>query len=492
MRTRRSNPSNLPGPGFVLYVLGVVYLAVGSVMLLLGIISLLIGEHAWGFLIGGGLGLGLGFLLRRIGNPQDEPRRAEALLTVASLWLLTPALGAIPFWLSGGMHYLDALFEAMSGFSTTGATVLTDFNQFGYILFFWRSLIQWLGGIGILALFIVVLPHLAVAGRQLFFAESSGVQKDQLTPKLRHTALFILRVYGVLTVITLAAYVLLGMPWFEAICNTLSTVPAGGFSPNPQSFAGYSPPIQWVAAGVMFLTGVNFLLQYRVIFGREHKAPLQDPEFKAYSLIVLLAILGLAVLLYREQQYGLEGSLRHAAFQVTALITGTGFASTDFAKWVVPAQCILIGLMFVGGSAGSVGGSIKVVRWLVAAATVRRELQRVLHPQAVIPLRIGNKNVGEDVLRSVASFITLYTMLFGFGTMVMGVLERDFVVALTASAAATGNIGPGLGVVGPMGHYGDLHPLSKMVMIFQMWAGRIELIAVFVLFTPELWKRLRG
>lgn len=490
----RSAPIQSSGLGFVLYTLGLVYMAVGSLMLGLGLIAFALAESAWGFLLGGGLGMGLGFGLRRIGNPQDEPKRAEALLAVASLWLLTPALGAIPFWVSGGMAYLDALFEAMSGFTTTGATVLADFAawQGREVLFFWRSLMQWLGGIGILALFIVVLPHLAVAGRQLFFAESSGVQKDQLTPKLRHTALFILRVYGLLTGVTLTAYVLLGMPWFEALCNALSTVPAGGFSPNAQSFASYSAPIQWVAALVMFLTGVNLLLQYRVFFGGEPRAPLRDPEFRAYGLIVLLATLGLATLLFREHQYGIEGSLRHALFQVAALITGTGFASADFAKWVVPAQIVLIGLMFIGGSAGSVSGSIKVVRWLVAGAIVRRELQRVLHPQAVLPLRIGNKNVGEDVLRSVASFITLYTLLFASGAMVIGTLERDFVVALTASAAAIGNIGPGLGPVGPMAHYGELHPVSKLVMIFQMWAGRIELIAVFVLFTPELWRRLRG
>ncbi len=474
------------------YMIGTVYTALGLVMGLLGLADFLLGENALGFFVGAVLGLGLGLMLRPLGSPQAEPRRAEALFTVAVLWIMVPLLGAIPFWISGGLSYLDALFEATSGFSTTGATILANFEQFSYGLFFWRSLSQWFGGMGILLLFIVVLPHLALAGRQMFFAETTGVQKQQLTPKLRQTATNILRVYLVLTTLTLGAYLLTGVPPFEALANTFSSVSAGGFSPNPQSFSAYSALTQWVAALVMFLTGVNLLLQYRVIFGREYSAPFRDPEFRAYALIVLVVGLAMATILFWRHDYALEPALRHAFFQTASIITGTGFASADFAQWVVPAQALLVLLMFLGGSAGSVGGSIKIIRWLVIGALVRRELQRALHPQAVLPLRVGNKSVGEDVLRAVAAFITLYAGLFAMGALVMGLLEEDFVVAFTASAAAIGNVGPGLGAVGPMAHYGDLHPISKAVMIFQMWAGRIELIAVFSLFTPELWRRLRA
>lgn len=489
---RRSVEAPLSPIPVATYVTGTVFFGLGGVMGLLGVVDGFYGEDVLGFLLGAVLGIGLGLLFRRLGSVRGEPSRAEALFTVAVLWLMIPVLGAVPFWLSGGMPYLDALFEAMSGFTTTGATVLSDFSAWGYGLFLWRSLIQWFGGMGILVLFIVVLPHLAVAGRQMFFAEITGVQKEQLTPKLRQTAQAILRVYLTLTAVTLAAYLLCGMPAFEAVTNTLSSVSAGGFSPNPQSFAAYNPLIQWVATGVMFLTGVNLLLQYRVLFGRELRVPLRDPEFRAYGLIVLFAGAALALTLYLRHDYDLEPALRHAYFQVTSLITGTGFASADFARWVVPAQAILVSLMFVGGSAGSVGGSIKVIRWLVVGAIVKRELLRVLHPQAVLPLRVGKKSLTDDAMRSVAAFITLYVMLFGLGAVVLGMLEEDFVVAFTASAAAVGNIGPGLGTVGPMSHYGELHPLSKLVMILQMWAGRIELIAVFSLFTPELWRRLRS
>lgn len=474
------------------YMTGTVYFALGGVMGVLGLADSLLGEDALGFFVGAAIGLGLGLVLRQLGSPQAEPRRAEALLTVAVLWILVPILGAIPFWISGGLGYLDALFEATSGFSTTGATILADFDQFSYGLFFWRSMSQWFGGMGILLLFIVVLPHLALAGRQMFFAEVTGVQKQQLTPKLRQTATNILRVYLLLTLLTLTAYLLTGVPMFEAVANTFSSVSAGGFSPNPQSFAAYSPLTQWIAAWVMFLTGVNLLLQYRAIFGREYTAPLRDPEFRAYALIVFTVGLLMASILYLRHDYNLEPAFRHAFFQTASIITGTGFASADFAMWVVPAQTLLVMLMFIGGSAGSVGGSIKIIRWLVIGALVRRELQRALHPLAVLPLRVGNKNVGEDVLRAVSAFITLYVGLFASGALIMGILEEDFVVAFTASAAAIGNVGPGLGSVGPMAHYGDLHPISKGVMIFQMWAGRIELIAVLSLFTPELWRRLRA
>lgn len=487
LRLARANPVPV-----ATYMTGTVYFGLGLAMSLLGLVDWFLQEDARGFFVGGLLGLGLGVLFRSLGSPASEPRRAESLFTVATLWILVPILSAIPFWISGGMSYLDALFEATSGFSTTGATVLADFNGFSQGLFFWRSISQWFGGMGILLLFIVVLPHLALAGRQMFFAETTGVHKQQLTPKLRQTATAILRVYLVLTCFSIGAYLLSGMPPFEAVTNALSTVSAGGLSPNPQSFATYSPLVHWVASLVMFLTGVNLLLQYRVLFGRDLQAPLRDPEFRAYAVVVLMVSLLLAAILYLRHDYGLEGALRHALFQTTSIITGTGFASADFAQWVVPGQVLLVLLMFVGGSAGSVGGSIKIIRWLVIGSLVRRELQRALHPQAVLPLRIGHKNLGEDALRSVSAFITLYVGLFALGVLVLGILEEDFVVAFTASAAAIGNVGPGLGPVGPMAHYAELHPISKAVMIFQMWAGRIELIAVFALFTPELWRRLRA
>lgn len=474
-----------------LYLLGLSYQAFGLILAGFALLALVWGEDARGFALGAVLGIGPGKLFQALGHPQAQPRRAEVFASVALLWILIPALGAVPYWLSGGLSYLDALFEAVSGFTTTGATVLADFGRFGRSLFLWRSFTQWMGGIGIVVLFLVVFPQLQVAGRQAFFAESTGVEKERLTPRLRQTAQAVLQVYVVLTLMAFLVYWAAGVPLFEALANALTTTPAGGFSPNPQSFAEYPPLAQWAGSLFMFLAGVNFLLQYRLLFGREVKPLLKDAEFRAYTLLVFLSGSLLALYLYTHHLYGVEASLRHAFFQVVSIVTTTGFASVDFAQWVVPAQAVLVLLMFVGGSAGSGAGGIKVVRWLLLFGLLRREITRTLHPQAVLPLRLGQRVVSEDALRQVSVFIFLYTVLFGLGALAVALLEGDFVVAFTASAQAIGNIGPGLGPIGPMGSYAGLEPWSRVVLILQMWAGRIEILPVVLLFSPELWRRLR-
>ncbi|WP_297860317.1 TrkH family potassium uptake protein [Meiothermus sp.] len=492
----RAKPWLLENLRFAYYFLGVVYLAMGVVMLGLEALSLLLRESPWGFLAGAVVGLGLGAWFRKLGDPKHEPGRAEALLSIALVWLLVPALGAIPFWIAGGMPYLDALFESMSGFTTTGATALADFSQFGYSLFFWRSLMQWFGGVGFLVLAVALLAHLAVAGRQLFITESTGVQKEPFTPRLRTAALSILKVYAVLTLAAAVCYWIAGVPAFEAVCNALTTLPAAGFSPNPRSFEQYTPLAQWFGTLFMFLGGAGFVLQYKFFFTKDPRPLLKDVELRVYTLIVLVFSLSLAAFLMthhtQAMNYSWGDALRHAFFNVTSIITTTGYASADFALWVPAAQAILVAAMFVGGCAGSGAGGIKVIRWLVVGAIVRRELIRSLHPQAIITLRLGSKILGEDVMRSVAAFITLYAALVAAGALLISVLENSFVVGFTASAQAVGNIGPGLGEVGPMGSYAGLEPLSKVILIFQMWAGRIELIPVFLLLTPELWKKLRG
>jgi trk system potassium uptake protein TrkH len=485
---------------FAFYFLGVVYLGLGLVMLLLELLSLLLGEPPIGFLVGSVLGIGLGLGFRALGNAKSEPSRAEALVSVALIWLLVPLLGAIPFWLAGKMTYLDALFEAMSGVTTTGATVLADFALWkgNEVLFLWRSLIQWFGGVGILVLLAAVLTQLAVAGRQLFAAESTGIssQKEPFTPRLRTAAQSVMQVYIALTIACALSYWIAGIPPFEAFCNALTTLPAAGFSPNPRSFADYSPLAQWFGTLFMFLGGASFVLQFQLFFRRSPKRLWNDIEFRIYTLMVVVFGLTLSGYLMthhaKDMNYNWFESLRHAFFNVTSIITTTGYASTDFALWAPAAQAILVAAMFVGGCAGSGAGGIKVIRWLVIGALVRRELMRSLHPQAVLTLRIGSRSVGEEVMRSVAAFITLYVALMAAGTLSISLLENDFIMGFTASAQAVGNIGPGLGVIGPMGSYAGLHWLSKIIIIIEMWAGRIELIPVFLLLTPELWKRLRG
>jgi len=474
----------------LLYLLGLTFRGFAFVHLGFAALALVLGEEAWGFLGAAALGFALGYLGTFRGRPKAQPQRAEVFAGVALLWLLVPVLGAVPYWISGGLAFLDALFESMSGYTATGATVLQDFSL-SRSLFLYRGFTQWMGGIGIVVLFLAVFPQLHVAGRQAFFAESTGVEKERLTPRIRQTAQAVLLLYLALTGAAALGYALAGVPLFEAVANALATVPAGGFSPNPQSFAGYPPLAQWLGVAFMFLAGVNFLLQYRLFFRGEVGPLLRDAEFRAYVLVVLAAGLALSGYLYTHHTYDLEASLRHAFFQVISILTGTGFTSVDFAQWVVPAQAILVLLMFVGGSAGSAAGGIKLVRWLVLFGFLRREITRTLHPQAVLPLRLGGRVLSEEVLRQVSVFILLYTLLFVLGAVALAFLEKDFVVAFTASAQAIGNIGPGLGEVGPMGSYAGLHPLSKLLLVGLMWAGRIEVVPVVLLLTPELWRRLR-
>ncbi|MDR5682591.1 MAG: TrkH family potassium uptake protein [Armatimonadota bacterium] len=478
-------------PAVAAYIIGTVCLGLGVLLALFWGAALLLEEPPSGFGVGALTGIGAGGLLRAVGQGHTEPRRSETFFTVATLWLIAPALGAVPYWLSGGLTYLDALFESVSGFTTTGATVLTDFDRFGPVLFLWRAATQWMGGLGIVILFVAVLPQLAVAGRQLFFAESTGVHKEKLTPRLQDTARSVFRVYLLLTTACVVAYWLAGLSPYDAVAHALTTLPAGGFSPRAEGMAAYPAAVQWVAVVFMFLAGLSLVLQYRLIFVREPRPLFADPEVRAYAAIVLVAGAGLALHLAAGGAHRGADAVRHAFFQVVSILTTTGYHSVDFTRWPPPAQAVLVGLMFIGGSAGSAAGGIKVVRWLVIAALVRRELHRTLHPQAVMPLRLGARAVGDEVLRGVAAFVTLYVVLFAAGALLLGVLEGDFVVAFTAPAATIGNIGPGLGGVGPAASYAQLQPASKAFLIFGMWAGRIEVIPVFLLFSPELWRRLR-
>lgn len=446
----------------------------------------LLAEPALGFLSAAVLSAGVGVPLRLFGRATAEPSRREALLAVLLIWSVVPALGAVPFALTGGMSPLNALFEAMSAFTTTGATVLADFSAFTTSLFMWRAAAQWIGGIGIIVIFVSLFPHLAIAGRQLFFTEAPGPVDERLTPKLRHTATTLLTVYGGLTMACVLAYWAAGMTLTQAVSHAFSTLAAGGFSSEGTSFAAFeSRAIEWVASVFMFLAGVNFALQYRA-YTRRPRALTSDPEFRAYLLIVLAASIGLAFFLWDGGGFG--EALRTAIFQVVSIVTTTGYASADFAFWGVPAQLILVALMFVGGSAGSAAGGVKVVRWLIVLRQSRGEVRRALHPRAVLPVRLGSQVVPDAVIRSVSAFITLYVLVFAISTAVLAMLGTDLVTAFTAAIACLGNIGPGLGDVGPMGSFAGLPAASRAVLTFDMYAGRLEVVTVFAVLTRDWWR----
>ena len=447
-----------------------------------------------GFVVAAAASVGLGIVMRRAGgaaaaDAAERMRRVEGLAVVSATWLVIAHLAALPYvW--AGVGLIDALFEAMSGLTTTGATIFEDFTAYGRGIFFWRSMTQWLGGMGVIALFVAVLPRLAIAGRQLFFAEAPGPTDEKLTPQLRKTALALWQLYFALTTLQVAALRIAGMSLFDAVCHSMTTMAAGGFSPHPLSIAGYqSATIDWIVTAFMFIAGANFALQYRAVRG-SRAALAQDEEFRAYAGLVLVATLGLAALLIGN---GLEftDALRHGAFQVVSILTTTGYASTDFQLWDAQAKIVLLLLMFVGGCAGSAAGGPKVVRHVLMARSTLRELKRTLHPRAVLPVKLGGRVVPEPILRDVQVFMLFYLLTFAVGSTIVVALGADLITGITATIACLGNIGPGFDAVGPMANFAGLHPISKIVLTLEMWIGRLEVLTVLVFFRLEAWRSAR-
>jgi trk system potassium uptake protein TrkH len=451
-------------------------------------------RDAVGFVVALTASLLLGTIMRRVGawreaGSNERIRRVDGLAIVSATWLVIAHLAAIPYvW--AGLHPIDALFESMSGFTTTGATIITDFAAFSRSLYFWRAFTHWVGGMGVIALFIAVLPRLAIGGRELFFAEAAGPTDEKLAPQLRQTAIMLWKLYAALTALQVIALVLAGMTVFDAVCHAFATMAAGGFSPNPLSIAGYqSATIEWIVLLFMVVAGANFALQYRAVRGAT-RSLLHDEEFRAYLGLVLVATAVLALFLLGDG-YTPADALRHGAFQVVSILTTTGFASTDFQLWDAQAKMVLFVLMFVGGCAGSAAGGPKVVRHILMARYTLRELKRVLHPRAVLPVKLGGRVVPESILRDVQVFMLFYLLTFAVGAAIVVALGADLVTGITASIACLGNIGPGFDAIGPMANFAGLHPLSKIVLTLEMWIGRLEVLTVLVFFRAEPWRSAR-
>jgi trk system potassium uptake protein len=470
---------------FAPFVVGTGLLALTAALLGFTLYATIIGDPRQPFLVTAGLAAAIGVPLRRFGRSGQEPSRREALMGVLLLWTLVPLVGIVPYVLGAGMSPLNALFESMSGFTATGATAIADFGAIPAALFMWRAFTQWVGGIGIVVVFVAVFPQLAIAGRQIFHAELPGPTEDRFTPRLRNTALAVLALYVGLSAACAFAYTLAGMEPYAAVAHAFTTVAAAGFSPEARSFEAYGIAVDWVAIAFMTLAAVNFALLFRAFMGSPRDL-WRDPELRTYVLIVLLA--GTVLSMHLRPLYGGPEAMRHGFFQTVSVLTTTGYASADFDAWPDRARATLVLLMFVGGSAGSAAGGIKVMRWLIIGAHTMREIHRALHPRAVLPLRVGPRTIPEDVLRAVAAFITLYAGLVTLSATLLIYLGEDFVTAFTAAAATVGNVGPGLGNVGPMASYANLPPLGRGLLIFNMFAGRLEIVTVFVLFTLRWWR----
>jgi len=476
----------------VLHIVGVILRVFGAIFLAPLAVALLYGEptDAVGFGLAAVVAGLVGELMRRAGTlVDDDLHRVEGLAIVAGTWLIVAHVGAVPYYWAG-LGPIDALFESMSGLTTTGATVFEDFTQFGYGIYFWRSLSQWLGGMGVIALFVAVLPRLSIGGRQLFFAEAPGPSDEKLTPQIRKTAVALWMVYGGLTAVEFVLLMAAGMSAFEAACHSFTTLAAGGFSPHPLSIMGYeSQAIEWIIVAFMFLAGANFAVQYRVLRGQT-SAVRDDEELRVYAVLVVVAGLAVALAIWRTVGSASD-AIRHGLFQTLSILTTTGYASTDFELWNDQAKIILFVLMFIGGCAGSAGGGPKVVRQILIARYTVQELKRTLHPRAVLPVKLGGRVVPDEVMRGVLVFFLFYLLVFAVCTTIVTLLGTDLLTGMTATIATLGNIGPGFSRVGPMANFAHLHPVSKVVLTAAMWIGRLEVLTVLALLRPEVWKTAR-
>lgn len=434
----------------------------------------------------------LGFILRKSVKGADKVenlndiKKAEALFVVTFSWMIFAILSAIPY-LFYGLNPLNCLFEAVSGITTTGATIITHFD-YPKAFFFWRSLTQWLGGLGIIVLFIAILPQFAVAGRQMFFTETPGPTEDKFTPRIRNTASALWKIYSGMTLLEIIILTAFGMPIFDAVCNSLSTLSAGGFSPHGQSIMGYhSNYITWTVLVFMFFAGTSFNLQYKVLNKKNPLLFFNNEEFKLYLSVFLTVSAFIAVTLVINNHYSIFDSVTHSLYQVISIMASTGSASVDYAQWDFTAKILLFAAMFMGGCASSAGGGIKMTRWLLLFKGLKAELVRILHPNAIVNIKMDGVTVAPEVLRQIIIFVIYYFIIFALGAVIIGIVENNATIGLTASISAVGNVGPGFGVIGPMGNFDSLHGISKIFMIVSMLVGRLEIIPFLVMLQADFW-----
>ncbi len=433
---------------------------------------------------------------------KKEVKRKEGYIIVAMGWIIMSASGILPYILTGSIPGVtNAFFETMSGYTTTGASILEDIEALPEGILFWRSLTHWIGGMGIIVLAIAILPLLGIGGMQLFAAEAPGPGGDKLHPRITDTAKRLWFIYLGYTVAETLLLKLAGMSLFDAMNHALSTLSTGGFSTKNTSVAYWNdrPLIQYIIMLFMFLAGTNFVLSYFAFKGRIQKI-IQDEELKYFAIFIgIFAVLVGAVIFFRAEVpvseyhpmvFGpAESAFRHGLFQVLAVITTTGFVTADFTAWTSFLTIVFFGLMFAGGSAGSTAGGIKVMRHILIIKNGLLEFKRTLHPNAIIPVRFNGKTVSEHIVYNIIAFFVLYMLLFIIGALVLGFLGLDFVSAIGGAASSLGNVGPAFGTLNPLNNFNHLPALGKWWCCFLMLAGRLELFTVLILLTPYFWKR---
>jgi trk system potassium uptake protein len=445
------------------------------------------------FLLSTAVTAALGFAGYRLTSLERELTIREGYAIVSLAWIIVGILGALPYLFSGVIsHPVAALFESVSGFTTTGSTVLATIEGQPHGILFWRSLTQWLGGMGIVLLGIAILPVLGVGGMRLFAAEVPGPTYERLSPRIAQTAKLLWYVYASLTGALAVLLLIGGMSVFDAINHALTTMPTGGFSPRNDSIAGYGPFVQYTIIVFMYLAGVNFVLHFRALTGRPG-VYWGHAEWRFYTMVLLGASALMWVMLLAHGQYDtVETAFRNALFQVVALSTTTGYVTTDYNLWPLGGQLVLVGLMFMGGMAGSTGGGMKVVRVYILLQQGLVEIRKSIHPRAVMVTRLGKKALDDNIVLNILGFVLLFFLLFAAGVLALAALGHDLETAIGASIATVANIGPGLGAVGAVENFGWMDPVSHLILIFLMIVGRLEIFTVLLLFHPGLWTRAGG
>lgn len=441
-------------------------------------------------LISTAITLATGLLLTQLFKSKDSTLgKREGYLIVTGSWLVFSLFGSLPFILGGAIpSYTDAFFETISGFTTTGASILTDIESLPHGLLYWRSMTQWLGGMGIIVLSLAILPVLRIGSMQLFSAEVPGLKTDKLHPKIRETAKRLWAIYLGFTLLETLLLKLGGMSFFDAINHSFTTMATGGYSTKNASIAAFdSAYIDYVITIFMVIAGTNFSLAYFGLHGRFRKIFTND-EFLFYISLLLVFIAIVTAVLHFTAGHETKESLRLAAFQVVSIVTTTGYATADFSAWGPFLVLVIFILMFTGGSAGSTGGGIKMVRLLLLAKNSRQELRRLIHPNAVIPVRLNHKAVSQNTMYNVLAFIVFYFFITGLSSIIISSMGYDLSSSFSAVAASLGNIGPGLGDVGPTMNYAHFPVFGKWFLSFLMLLGRLELFTVLVLFTRWFYK----
>jgi trk system potassium uptake protein TrkH len=414
----------------------------------------------------------------------------EGMAIVAVGWTVVGLFGAIPFYLGdGGFTFTDAFFESVSGFTTTGASVLTNIEAMSKGLLFWRSFIQWLGGMGIIVLSVAILPFLGVGGMQLYKAEVPSPVPDKLKPRIRDTAKILWKVYALISLAEVILLLLGGMGLYDALCHTFTTMPTGGFSTKNASIAHYdSVYFDCVIIFFMLLAGINFSLHYQMLRGKA-LVFWQDSECRFFLGAVVLLTFAVSLNVFGTVYKTIGEALRFGAFQVASIVTTTGFATADYEQWPTMSQFILLLCMFLGASAGSTGGGMKCLRIMLCFKYCYKELFILIHPHAVSHIKIGGKTVPDDVMRSVLGFLALYMGLFALCSVLLAGMGVDFTTSFAAIAASIGNIGPGFGMVGPVENYAQIPYLGKWLLIWCMLLGRLEIFTMIILMVPEFWRK---